>query len=410
MSILFLAHRLPFPPDRGDRIRAHHLLRALAKLAPVHVGCFLESPVDRAGLPELEALAASHHAPMRDTRTWLAGLRALARGRTVSETAFDSAGLRRWAAETVAREAIDTIVVFSGQMGQFVPPDFDGRLIVDLCDVDSAKFEAYAASGSGPRRWIDAREGRLLRDVEARLASQADCTLLVSEEEAALLRSRLPTTATADVRALRNGIDHAFFDPQAIRPNAELAATPGPHLVFTGQMDYAPNVAAVQRAATAILPQLRRKHPQAAFHIVGRAPTAGVRALERQAGVRVWGEVPDVRPFLRAADIVLAPLTIARGVQNKVLEAMAMARPVVLSEEAATGIAAQDGKHWRVAQDDEAMIAQCDAVLADPNAAQMLACNARRFVVERQGWDAMLAPLAAIVGANGLREDRRDAA
>ena len=126
--------------------------------------------------------------------------------------------------------------------------------------------------------------------------------------------------------------------------------------------------------------------------------------------MRVWGEVPDVRPFLRAADIVLAPLTIARGVQNKVLEAMAMARPVVLSEEAATGIAAQDGKHWRVAQDDEAMIAQCDAVLADPNAAQTLGRNARRFVVERQGWDAMLAPLAAIVGANGLREDRRDAA
>lgn len=405
-EILFLAHRIPFPPDRGDKIRSHHLLKALARRAPVHVGCFGENDGAMAHEGALAHVAASHCLVRRSTGLIGPGLRGLALGTPVSLTAFDSPALRHWVAATLRERAIETIFVFSGQMGQYIPHEFAGRVVIDLCDVDSAKFEAYGRKGKGPRAWIDAREGRLLADEEARLAARADRTLLISEEEAALFRSR--GNADARIAVLGNGIDADLFDPQRTAPDPAIAAEAGPHLVFTGQMDYAPNVAAAQRVIARILPAVRRVHPAAQFHVVGRAPARGLLAHDGRAGVRVWGEVPDVRPFLAAADLVLAPLTIARGVQNKVLEAMAMARPVLLTRAAATGIAARDGEHFAIADTDDALIACALDLLANPADAAAMGEAARCFVVERQSWDAMLAPLGELVGR--ALEPSRDAA
>ena len=225
-EILFLAHRVPFPPDRGDKIRSHHLLKALAKLAPVHVGCLAESDGDMAQGRELGALAASHCLARRDRSLAVAGVEALAKTLPVSLAAFGHSGLRRWVARTLAERPIGTVFVFSGQMGQYVPADFAGRVVIDLCDVDSAKFEAYGKQG-GLRAWIDRREARLLAVEEERLARRADATLLVSEAEAALFRSRLREPGGIDVRAVRNGIDTAMFDPQSIAPHPALAAAPG---------------------------------------------------------------------------------------------------------------------------------------------------------------------------------------
>ena len=403
-GILFLAHRLPFPPDRGDKIRSHHVLKALAALAPVHVGCFAESAADRAHEGQLERLAASHFMPMRTKPLGLAAVEAVVRGAPVSLAAFRHDQLARWVRATLAREAIDTVYVFSGQMGQYVPRAWGGRLVVDLVDVDSAKFEAYAERARGPARFALAREARLLRREEARLALRAERTLLVSEAEAALLRGRV--VPGCRVEALGNGIDAAAFDPRTVTPHPELGAEAGPHLAFTGQMDYPPNVAAALRTIERLLPAIRRAHPHAPFHIVGRAPTAALRAHHGRGGVRVWGEVPDVRPFLAAADLVVAPLGIARGVQNKVLEAMAMARPVLLTPGAATGIAARDGEHFAVAESDADLVERALALLDDRAGAEQLGQAARRFVVKRMSWPAMLAPLPAIVGraANQVRD------
>ena len=407
-EILFLAHRVPFPPDRGDKIRSHHLLKRLAEIAPIHVGCLAETDGDVTQESELADVAASHFLARRAKPLPLAGAEALVRGLPVSLTAFDHAGLRGWVATTLAERPIETVFVFSGQMGQYVPADFGGRVVIDLCDVDSAKFEAYGKQG-GLRAWIDRREARLLALEEERLAHRAHCTLLVSEAEAALFRSRLADPAGVRIEALRNGIDTEAFDPLVAHPHPELAAQPGSHLVFTGQMDYAPNVAAALRTAERLLPIIRQVHPEAAFHIVGRAPVPQLRRLDGQDGVRVWGEVPDVRPFLAAADAVLAPLEIARGIQNKVLEAMAMARPVVLSPEAATGIDARDSEHFAVGADDVALIDCTLALLCNQTAAEAMGAAARRYVVEHQSWTAMLAPLGEIVGAS-CAETHRDAA
>jgi sugar transferase (PEP-CTERM/EpsH1 system associated) len=404
-EILFLAHRVPFPPDRGDRIRSHHLLKALARLAPVHVGCFGEG--DAVAERALAAVAASAHVAARTKPLALAGVEGVLTGKPVSLTAFHSRALAAWVRATIAARDISAIVVFSGQMGQYVPDDFKGRVVIDLCDVDSAKFQSYADAGE--RVWLNAREARLLAREEERLGARADATVLISEAEAALYRSRLAAPERVNVQVIGNGIDAGFFDPAAASAHPEIAGMPVPHCVFTGQMDYRPNEQAALWVIETLLPRLRRHHPSAMFHVVGRNPTPRLLAHHGAPGVHVWGEVPDVRPFIAAADAVLAPLLIARGVQNKVLEAMAMARPVVLTPEAATGIAARDGAEWCVVPPDpQDMAGRLAELVADPQAARQMGAAARRFVLDHHGWEAMLAPLAGMVGMGA--EGRRDAA
>jgi sugar transferase (PEP-CTERM/EpsH1 system associated) len=408
-GLLFLAHRIPFPPDRGDKIRSHHILKALAELGPVHVGCLAETAADRAAEPDLAKVATTWCMPTRSKPLPVAGIEAILRGEPVSLTAFRHSKLDEWVAHTLARYQIDTIYVFSGQMGQYVPAGWRGRTVVDLVDVDSAKFEAYAREKPFPMSWIDAREGRLLRREEARLAGRAERTLLVSDAEAALFASRLPAGTAANIRVLGNGIDAQTFDPGHVEPHGELASG-GPHFVFTGQMDYKPNVDAALRAIDGIMPRIRAMHPSAQFHVVGRAPAPELRARECVNGARVWGEVPDVRPFLAAANVALAPLTIARGVQNKVLEAMAMARPVIVTPAAATGLPGKDGVHFAVADSDQAFAKQALRLLAQPELAAEMGKAARRVVVEIASWPAMLAALPEIVGLPSPPQACRDAA
>ncbi len=399
-EILFLAHRVPFPPNRGDKIRAHHLLKMLSHLAPVHVGCLAESAEDRSGIADLKGIAESYCVADRTKPLVLAGCEAVVKRKAVSLTAFHSAKLEDWVRQTLANRPIAAIFVFSGQMGQYVPDDFAGRVVIDLCDVDSAKFASYASAGE--RVWLNAREARLLAREEQRLGRRADACLLITEAEAALYRSNLKQPELVNVQVIGNGIDADFFDPAKSAPHPDFASRAGPHFTFTGQMDYRPNEQAAIWAIQNLLPALQSHWPSAEMHIVGRNPTRAVMAQESRFGVKIWGEVPDVRPFIGGADCVLAPLMIARGVQNKVLEAMALARPVLLTPDAATGIAAQDGVEWLIEPaDPAAMAARAAHLLADRAQAQAIGAAARRFVVSHHAWPAMLAPLADLMQARG---------
>lgn len=399
-EILFLSHRIPFPPNRGDKIRSHHILRRLARMAPVHVGCFADDHADLAEEVELASLAHSYYLARRTKPLVLAGFQALKQGKPISLTAFRDASMANYVREKLASGRIGTIYVFSSQMGQYVPDDFAGRVIMDFVDVDSAKFDAYAEKSRGPMGWVNGREGRLLAAEEARLAARADFNLLISRAEADLFAQRLGVLARqVRIEVLGNGIDSEYFDPLQVGPECQMATMPGPRLIFTGQMDYQPNVAAAIRAARHILPQVRERHPGATFHIVGRSPTDAVKALSHVAGVHVWGRVDDIRPWLKAADMALVPLDIARGVQNKVLEAMAMELPVVLTSAAANGINAVAGHHFAVADSDEALIALVNNLADKPQAGKAMGIDARRLVVERASWQSTLAPLADMLSA-----------
>ena len=404
-EVLFLAHRIPFPPDRGDKIRSCHVLRHIAGLAPTHVACFADDEGDTAHEPDLAAVAASYCLVRRSRPLRIAALEALALGKPVSLTAFADKRVSAFVAKVVAERSISAIYVFSGQMAQYVPADFAGRVVMDFVDVDSAKFEAYAQQARFPLDRLYAREARLLSRFESEVSRRACASLLVTPEEASLFRQRLASGSDPVVLALGNGIDTDFFDPEGMPVASELAGD-GPHLTFTGQMDYPPNIAAVELFARQVMPQIRGVFPQARFNIVGRAPTLVVRALEGIHGTRVTGAVIDVRPWLAGADLVVAPLTIARGVQNKVLEAMAMARPVLATPEAATGIPARDGQDLVVANGAEALAKAALSLLHDKVRAATIGQSARAFVVEKCGWAGVLAPLAGLLGLTGPEGSR----
>ncbi|WP_294358877.1 TIGR03087 family PEP-CTERM/XrtA system glycosyltransferase [uncultured Sphingomonas sp.] len=379
MDILFLAHRVPFPPDRGDKIRSYHVLRHLAKRARVHLVAFADDPRDLTPPAEFRDLLGECVVVERTKPRWRAGLEAIASGRPLSLTAFDDPCVRAAVARIVRERPTDRVYAFSGQMAQYLPEGVPA--VMDFVDADSAKFAAFAEDASGLTRWMYHREARLLGAYEREVTARVAASLFVSAEEAALIPS---------ARALENGIDTSFFDPTA---SFVPVSGQGRLIVFTGQMDYKPNVDAVVAFARDVLPRVRVRHPDVRFAIVGRAPVREVRALASDA-VIVTEEVPDVRGWLAAADVVVAPLGLARGIQNKVLEAMAMARAVVASPAAAEGI--DHAGTIRIAA-GKGMAEAVNALLDEPATARSLGQRARARVQTRYAWDACLAPLDAMM-------------
>ena len=402
-ELLFLAHRIPWPPDRGDKIRSWHVLRHLGRHATVHLACFADDAADAAHLPALReamngSLGEAFVAPINPNRLlWVT--KAYAQRLTINEAAMSSAGLEAFVGRILAGRSIAAVYAFSVQMARFVPAGLGQPFVMDFVDFDSAKYADYARSGGLTSRLVYEREARKMFALEKATAARADVSLFVSEAEAALFReaAKLPR---ADVRALSNGIDLDHYDPGA--PVAPVAAPAGPLIVFTGQMDYRPNVEAVRAFAQEAMPLLRTAC-DAHFAIVGRKPDPSVRALDGRDGVIVTGEVPDVRPWLAAAAAVVAPLRIARGIQNKVLEAMAMARPVVASPGAFEGIDAVPGRDLLVADGADAQVDALLGLFGDPARGEAIGRAARARMVERYGWEAQLAPLAAMLGLDGHR-------
>ncbi len=394
-EILFLTHRVPWPPNRGDKIRAHHILRKLMEYRPVHLACFADDEAEANEDSDIRKSLASFKIVRRNKPNWQAGIEALASGKPVSLTSFESAEILSYVRDTLKTRSIDCIFVFSGQMAQFVPADFAGRVIMDFVDVDSAKFESYADNGVGPMAWINRREGRLLRAFEKRVATFADHSIFVSDAEAELFRQR---SGLDDQKAktVGNGIDLDFYDSAKV--SAVDLPHEGPLIIFTGQMDYRPNVDAVVSFAKEAMPEILNQHPDAQFAIVGRAPTADVTRLDGSNNTMVMGSVDDIRSWLEAAEVVVAPLRMARGIQNKVLEAMAMGKPVVASAAAAQGIEAINGKHFFVADDvqQEAMLV-CD-LLSNSAKAQALGERASALIRSNYSWKTQLADIAELCG------------
>ena len=390
-EILFLCHRIPFPPDRGDKIRSYHLLQRLAQVAPVHVGCFADDDRDMGFAQDMAQVTASQCVLMRDRSRAMAGLSGLLRGQPLLVSLFDHPGLHRWVATLLQERPIRAVFTYSAQMAHFVPPlPSATRFLMDFVDFDSTKYAAYGAQGRGPMAWINRREGRVLLDFERSVAARADISSFVSEAEAQLFRT---ACGLGDDRivAIENGVALDYFDPAAEFDAVDKGE--GPLIVFTGQMDYRPNIEAVDSFARQTLPAIRAVRPDARFAIVGRNPAKAVQALAALPGIIVTGGVPDVRGWLAAADVVVAPLRIARGIQNKVLEAMAMARPVVASPQAAEGIDAVDGRDFLIAADPVAEADTIVSLLADPARAAQVATAGRQHVERRYRWSATLAHL-----------------
>ena len=396
-GILFIAHRIPYPPDRGDKIRSYHLMKALAEIAPLHVAAFADDDRDLGFVRAIGSWSTSQKIVRRSTSKIGAALRSFAKNEPLSVSLFDDKALHVYIKSVLQTQDISHIFIFSGQMAQYVPTIFQGRVIMDFVDVDSEKFLGYARDPrtSFAMRQVYSREGKLLAAWEADMGRRANLNLFVSEAEVALFRAR--TGLAADkVRALENGIDLMAYDPASpdiATLNDDRIDRAAPLIIFTGQMDYRPNIDAVSHFAEHVMPLILRERDDAQFAIVGRAPTPEVLALATLPGVIVTGAVDNVQSWLKAADVVVAPLLLARGIQNKVLEAMAMAKPVVASSAAAEGIDAEHDCDLIVADAPMDQARNILGLLGNSMKASSLGSAARLRMEERYSWDATLAPL-----------------
>ena len=404
-DLLYLAHRMPYPPDKGEKIRAYHVLKHLAENFRIHLGCFADDPADEKYAAPLQEICASVLVlPLNRKAALARGLAHLMMGGCLSEAYFRDARMTRFVAEMVQRHKPQAMFLYCSAMAPYAMPYASSyRVLMDMVDVDSEKYRAYSRNAAWPVSMLYAKEARALFALERRAALAFERSFFVSKAEADTFLRNAPEAAER-VGYFHNGVDLDYFNPgqEFASPFGE-GAVP---VVFTGTMDYRPNVEAVAWFAESVFADVRRNHPQAEFWIVGANPAPRVLKLAEARGIRVTGRVPDVRPYLKHARCVVAPLHIARGVQNKVLEAMAMAKPVVATGAACEGISAAPGTDLLLAEGAEEFSAAIASVLNGH--ARHIADAARGRVEADYQWTSNLRCLDGLLADSTRKMNARE--
>ena len=375
-----LAHRIPYPPHTGDKTRAFHIARHLARRHELTLAFLVDDRDDLAGLgPLREAIPTLEYGRLWKPWSLLKGVAGLAAGGPLSLAYFGSAGLRRRLRAHRAERPYDLVYASSTPMAQYARA-VGAPVVMDFVDVDSDKWRQYADHTRPPLNWLYRIEGRRLQGAEGDIARWARVCLLATHAEESMLKSFAPWARSAVVP---NGIDLAYY-----KPVSETVAHPV--VLFTGAMDYLPNIDAVSHFCADVLPRVRREIPETRFCIVGLNPSPDVLRLASIPGVTVTGSVPDVRPYYARASVCVAPLRIGRGIQNKVLQGMAMGLPVVASSLAARGLEARAGRHLEVADDPGEFAGQVVRLLRNAGDRKVLGRNARAFAEANYGWERSL--------------------
>jgi sugar transferase (PEP-CTERM/EpsH1 system associated) len=337
-DLLFLAHRIPYPPNKGDKIRSYHLLKYLSLNYNIHLGTFIDDSNDWQYTDKLDELCKSTcYIGLNPILAKIKSVQGFLTGEPLSLPYYKNKRLQAWVNQTLNTHSITKVLIFSAVMAQFINEDHAIDMIVDFVDVDSDKWLQYSQQSTGLKQWIYQREAHYLLCYERTLAEQSRLCFFVSEKEAELFKTLVPDVSHK-VTHINNGVDTEYFSPE-LSFNSPYAKD-DQVIVFTGAMDYWPNVDAVLWFAKAVFPLIRQQLPAVKFYIVGSRPTKEVLALAN-IDVVVTGGVEDIRPYIAHAHLVVAPLRIARGIQNKILEAMAMGKYVVATVAAIEGITIQ---------------------------------------------------------------------
>lgn len=396
-DMLFLSQRIPYPPNKGDKIRSFNILKHFSATHRIHLACFIDDPDDWQHVPDLQEYCVdSCIVPLNKTTAKIKSLKAFLTGAPLNLPYFYDREIEDWTRRVYEQVKPEAAFAFSSQMAQYFldasprPP----RVVLDFCDVDSDKWRQYAESKNWPVSWVFKRESETLLAFDRKVAAAVDAATFVAQPEVDLFLQLAPE-CDGKIHAIGNGIDIEYFSPEGDYPDPYPAG--GPIVIFTGAMDYWPNVDAVVWFATEIFPQVRAVIEDARFFIVGGGPTAEVRKLEAIDGVHVTGRVPDMRPYFAHAAAAVTPMRIARGIQNKVLEAMAMAKPTVTTPTALAGISATPERDILVAEDAAAFAAQTVRALRD-EAAPALGESAKDFVSDAYSWESQLSPYDALIG------------
>ncbi len=388
MRIFYLAQRVPHPPDRGDKITTANEVRHLARSHELHVFCLADGGDDLAQVEPLRRMVASVTAvPVSPWRARLRGAGALVAGGPLTVAMLSEPALRSAIAAAAATTPPDLVFVYSSNVAQHALDLAGVPRVMQFADLDSRKFAELGKSAAWPMRLLYALEGRRLLEWERRIAHAFSHSLLCTEAEVADFRALIPG---APVSCVGNGVDLDYFAPGAAEPEED-------SLVFTGVMDYAANVDAIVWFCAEVLPRIRARRPAVRLAIVGSRPNAAVRRLGALPGVTVTGRVPDVRPWIGRAAVFVAPLRLARGIQNKVLEAMASGVPVVASTAAWRGTGLPEGEGIVPAETAEAFADAVLDLLADPARRAALAARGRAAMERDFTWAAQFARLDAVI-------------
>jgi sugar transferase (PEP-CTERM/EpsH1 system associated) len=362
-DLLFLCHRIPYPPDKGDKIRSYHWLVALSESFRVHLAAFVDDPGDWKYRDRLESLCETCFLlPLSPTLRKARSLVGLLTGEALSLPYYRDRRLNYWLGRIWRSNNIRYLLAYSSAMAQYVVgPPFDRvRRIIDFVDVDSDKWRQFAQAKRGPMCWVYGREAKRLEAFDVMIAHAFDIGLFVSPSEAEWFRNRLGSSGRR-ITHVPNGVDSAYFDPRL--GNGSPFPDGARAVVFTGAMDHWANVDAVTWFASDVWPRICASRADAVFYVVGSRPVARVKELQGERIV-VTGRVSDVRPYLHHAEAVVAPMRIGHGMQNKVLEAMSMACPVIVSTKGVEGISAEDGHELLVADEPAAFATAVLEVLA----------------------------------------------
>jgi len=393
-NLLYLVHRLPYPPNKGDKISSFNLLRYFASRYRVFLGAFVDDPEDRQYLDKVRAYCADACFVDLNPRTAkIASLRGLLSGEALTLAYYRNPQLKAWVDRVFADSPPDAVLMYSGAVGQYIErgraPDAPSVFIME--DIDSDKWRSYAATKPWPLSWLYARESRRLLAFERAKAGQFDISLFISPEESRLFQEMAPEVA-AKVSYRGQGVDSDFHDP-ALELDNPYSPDSKP-LVFCGAMDYWPNVDAVTWYVEEVLPRVREQFPDVLFCIVGMNPTERVRRLGKQPNVRVTGPVPDVRPYVRHAYATVLPLRIARGIQNKALEAMSMETPVIATPDALNGIIVCPEFKPHICRDVDELLGATLARLGQEGGRDP---GGRACVLRHYNWDATLQRIARML-------------
>ena len=389
MRVLFLTHRVPYAPNRGDRIRAYHILRYFKTAGvPVCVVALAHDKAEEAAATGLQDLVdAAHIVRVTWIRNFVKASLQLAQHRPMTHALLDSPSMRPVLERVCHEWRPDVVLAFCSGMARFAmePPLNSLPFVVDMVDVDSFKWEALAAHVRGPRRWLYRREARLLRRFEADVTRAARATLVVSARECEALRS---LDAAFTPLVLPVGIDVDTFR------NTGQPST-SPEVVFTGVFSYEPNEHGAMWLIERVWPLVRARHPRAHLTLVGMGPGRGLQVQAARADVEVTGAVDDVRPYLWRASVAVAPLATARGVQTKVLEALAAGLPVVVTTPVHEGLPEQVRSACRRADSPEEF-ARAVGDLLD-RAGQGASVSDPHAALESLTWERSLAPLGGVL-------------
>jgi len=464
MKILYIAHRIPYPPNKGDKIRSFNEIKYLSQRHEIHLACLADDPRDLKYENDLKTFCKSTNVVLINPKiAKLKSIFYLFSEKPLSVPYFHSRKLQRTIDHLLSTIDFNVIFCFSSPMAEYVfkskllvsgclklgkslvkrspvtrneQPSTINRqpatrirqqatrnqkLIMDFVDVDSDKWTQYSKYAGFPKSWIYALEALRLAAYERTVAEAFDHSIFVTEAEVKIFKNRNPHIK--NITAIPNGVDLDYFSPtfsqeQATRnqppetsnrppetgnKNPATSTQPPetsthkPVIVFTGAMDYYANIDGVVWFAKEVLPLIKKEIPEVQFYIVGSNPTKEVVGLSGNNGVTVTRYVPDAREYLRKATVAVVPLRIARGIQNKILEAMAMGIPVVATPQAFEGIEAQQERDLTLGENAEKIADGVIKLMKEAPLRKSLGDNARRVIEKNYCWTKNLEKLNGIL-------------